>query len=92
MGCGAFRFVLEFPIALPDHPAVFAVGVPDLGSVYTSAVTADDLTGEGGEAVMPPSQLLPPGNLHLNRFPFGRLDDGWVAALNILSTGQQSNP
>ena len=84
MGCGAFGFVLEFPVALPDHPAIFAIGVPDLGTIHTATVTADDLSGKGSEAVVPSSQLLPPGNLHLNRFPFGRLNDGRVAALYIV--------
>jgi hypothetical protein len=58
--------------------------VPDLGAVHTAAVAADDLSGERSKAVMPPSQLLPSGNLHLNRFPFGRIDDGRVAALHIV--------
>ena len=63
MGRGAFRFVLEFLVALPDYPAVFTVGVPDLGAVHTAAVAADNLPGKWGKAVMPPSQLLPPCNL-----------------------------
>ena len=33
---------------------------------------------------MPPSQFLSSGNLHLNRFPLGRIDDGRVAALHIV--------
>lgn len=33
---------------------------------------------------MPPSQLLSTGNLHLNCFPFGRLNNSRVAALYIV--------
>ena len=84
MGRGASGFILEFPVALPDYPAVFAVGVPDLGTVHTTTVAADDLSGKGCEAVMPPSQLLSTGNLHLNRFPLGRFNDSRVAALHIV--------
>ena len=69
--------------SFPDYPTILAVGVPDLGAVHPTAVPADDLPRKWGEAVMPPSQFLPPGNLHLNCFPFGRIDDGLVAAFHI---------
>ena len=40
MGCGAFGFILEFVVALPDHSAILVVGVPHLGAVDTAAVAA----------------------------------------------------
>lgn len=81
---GAFCFVFEFPVALPNYPAVLAVGVPDLRAIYTAAVPADDLAGEWGEAIMPPTQVFPPGNLQLNCFPLGWFDNSRVAVLHIV--------
>ena len=37
-------FVLEFAVALINHTAIFAVGVPYLCTKVTAAVAADNLT------------------------------------------------
>ena len=42
MGRGAFGFILEFAVALPDDTTVLVIGVPHLGAVYAAAVAADD--------------------------------------------------
>ena len=57
MGCGAFCFILEFPVALPDYSAVLAVGVPDLGAVHTATVPAEDLSGEGTADIFQESSI-----------------------------------
>lgn len=42
MGRFTFVFAFEFIVALPNHPAVFAGGVPHLGAEESTTVTADD--------------------------------------------------
>ena len=44
---GAFLLALELMVALPNHTAVLAVGVPYLGTELLSAITAEDSTGKG---------------------------------------------
>lgn len=41
MGCRAF-FTLKFAVALPNNPAVLAVGIPHLGTVEAAAVAANN--------------------------------------------------
>jgi len=38
----AFLLIRKFMVALPDHPSIFAVGMPDLASVEPAALSADD--------------------------------------------------
>lgn len=84
MGRGAFGFILEFAVALPDHSAVLVIGVPHLGAVHAAAVAAEDLPGEGTAAVVASALPLPPGDLRLHRFPFLGTDDCRVAVLHIV--------
>ena len=43
----AFYFAIELMVALPNHTAVLAVGVPHLGTELLSAITAEYSTGKG---------------------------------------------
>ena len=43
---GTFLPTVKFMIALPDHPAVFVVGMPDLGAKPSAAVSAFNLIGK----------------------------------------------
>lgn len=50
---GTGMLILEFAVALINHTAVLAVGVPDLCTKVTAAVAADNLTCVGtGTAVL----------------------------------------
>ena len=84
MRCPAFLIALEFAVTLPDHAAVLAVGMPHLGTVKFSAVTADDLRGKQPGAVMILPNCFSPLELRLYMIPFVRVDDGRVAVLNIV--------
>ena len=56
---GAFLPAVKFMVALPDHPAVFVVGMPDLGAVPAPAVSAPYLTGEDAHAAIPAAAFAP---------------------------------
>ena len=77
---GAFLFLLtEFPIALPNCAPVFFGGrIPHFHAVELTAVPADDLPGENAVPAVVPVAAFSPEDLHLDRFPFIRRDDGIV--------------
>ena len=56
---GAFLPAVKFMVALPDHPAVFVVGMPDLGAVPAPAVPAPYLTGKNAHAAIPAAAFAP---------------------------------
>ena len=84
MGRFAFVFPLEFAVALPDDPAVTVGGVPGLGTENPAAVATEDLPGEGAGLTMPIAAVFAPLQLHLNLFPFPRLDNGRMVVLHII--------
>lgn len=45
MWCGAEMAAFELAVALVDDTAVFAIGVPNLRTKITPAVSADDFRG-----------------------------------------------
>ena len=82
---GAARFLtIELFVALPDGAAVLAVGVPDLGTVESAAVAADDAGGENAAAAIAMAQLLAPLILGLHQIKLLRVDDGLVALFNVI--------
>ena len=80
----ALFLVAEFAVALPDHPAVLAVGVPDLGAVESAAVAADQPGGEHPAAAVVEAHALAPSELGLDNIKLMGLDDGLVAFLDII--------
>ena len=58
--------VFELCIALPDHPAVFAIGVPYLAAVHTAAAFAEDRTGEAAGTVMLTAHQFSTGQFFLH--------------------------
>ena len=46
MGSGTLLFSIELVVALPYNTSVLVGGMPDLGAVETTAVTAYQLRGE----------------------------------------------
>ncbi len=84
MGCMAFFGFLELGVALPDDPAVFAVGVPDLGAVIFAAIAADQLSGKGAVVVGTAGIVFSPCQFQLHLSPFLRLNDGFVAVFHIV--------
>lgn len=80
----ALFLVAEFAVALPDHPAVLAVGVPDLGAVVAAAVAADQPGGEYPAAAVVEAHAFAPSELGLDNIELVGLDDGLVAFLNII--------
>jgi len=81
VGSRAFVVAFEFGVALPDRAAVLAVGVPDLGTVETAAVSADDAGGEYAFPAIASSQSPAPCKLFLDGIPFIRLNDRLMAVL-----------
>ena len=71
-------------IALPDNPAVFAVGMPDLRAVPLAALSAAYLTGEKMDAAVSPTAAFSTLQFLLNQLKHLRLDDGFVVALHIV--------
>lgn len=75
MGSFAAVFPFELVIALPYCPAVLIRGMPHLGSVESTAVPADNGSGEYTVGDVPLAQFLPSGNLGLHQIPFVWIDD-----------------
>ena len=82
MRSAAFLLVAELPIALPNHAAVLAVGMPDLGAVAATAVTADQAGGEHPAAAVVEAHTFAPSELGLHHIELMGLDDGLVALLD----------
>src|SRR5699024_2194885 len=71
-------------IALPDNPAVFAVGMPDLRTVPLAALSAAYLTGEKMDAAVSPTAAFSTLQFLLNQLKHLRLNDGFMVALHIV--------
>lgn len=84
MGRAAFFAAIKFMVALPDRPAVLAVGMPHFRAVPASAVAAFYLAGEDACAALPVRSRLPDGHLLLHRLEYGRLYDGIVVVFHII--------
>ena len=84
MRCAAGGVASVLGIALPDRPAVLAVGVPDFGTVVFTAVTADQLGGKGAVAIGAFGAVLPSRQFQLRFLPFIRCNDGFVAVFYIV--------
>lgn len=54
MGSDALFATVKFVVALPDHPAVLAVGMPHLRAVPASAAAAFYFAGEDAHSALPP--------------------------------------
>ena len=81
---GAFLCALKFMVALPYHTAVLAVGVPHLGTVWLSAITAENSARERTLREGVPGGLLPPAKLALYHIPRFCIDNGRVAVLHVI--------
>lgn len=84
MGSAAFFAVVKFVVALPYHPAVLVIGMPDLRAVPAPTVTALYLAGKDACAALPVGSRLPSSHLLLHRLEHGRLYDGIVVMLHII--------
>ena len=78
----ALFLVAELAITLPDNPAVLAVGVPDLGSIVTAAVAADQPGGKYSAAAVVEAHAFAPSKLGLDNIKLVGLDDRLVAPLD----------
>lgn len=80
----AALFVFVLLVALPDRPLVDIVGVPDLGAVPATAVTALDLPGEEVDTAVPVPALGASGHFTLHHLEGLRINDGLVIALDVI--------
>ena len=69
--------------ALPDHPAVFIIGMPHLGTIPAPVVATFNLTGENAHATLPVRPRLPDSHLLLHRLEHGRLYDPFEKSLFV---------
>jgi len=82
MRSAALFLVAELSVALPDNAAVLAVGVPDLGSIVTAAVAADQPGGKYSAAAVVEAHAFAPSKLGLDNIKLVGLDDRLVAPLD----------
>ena len=75
-------FAFELVIALPDCPFVLVCGVPGLGSVKASTVSADKPCSEHAVAAVLSAELFSPRDFHLHKLPILRRYDGIVRMLD----------
>jgi hypothetical protein len=75
--------IFELLIALKYHASIFIRGMPDLATIETTAVSADDFTVKSLIAVCS-AQFLATRHFFLYRFKFLRGDDGFVRTFNII--------
>ena len=80
----AFRIVLKFIIALPNHAPVLAVGMPDLRTIKSAAVTTDDLGRKYAIGTVTALQFFTPSDLILYHVKFFRIDNRSMAVFNII--------
>ena len=71
-------------ITLPDRPAVFVVGMPDLRAVPASALSAFYLTGENMNATVAVSAGAAALQFILDLIEDLRIDDCFVVLFNIV--------
>ena len=81
---GTGMLILEFAVALINHTAIFAVGVPYLGTELLSAITTENSTGKGTLRCGAPCGFLPSAKLSLHHIPRFCINDGGVAVFHIL--------
>ena len=84
MGRRAFLLAFVFAVALPDHPSVLISGMPDLGAIYSPAVSADNLAGERACAGRLVIILRSPRDLRLHFPPFDRVDGRRMALRHVV--------
>ncbi len=84
MGCLAFFIMIKFMIALPNHPAILASGMPDLAAIETAALTTDNLSGERAATRFIAFFLLSFFQLMLNEIIDLWGNDSGVAIFNIV--------
>ena len=85
MRSGAVRLVFAvLAVALPNDCLVFIVGVPGLQTVPFTAVTADDLGAQHALTAVGSADGLSALYLILNSIPLRRVNDGFMAFLNIV--------
>ena len=84
--CGVEHFFLAviLVITLPDYSAILTVGMPDLGTVPLSALSAAYLAGEKVDTAVRAPTLLSALQFLLNQFKHLRLNDGLVISLHIV--------
>ena len=71
-------------VALPYHTAVLTVGVPYLGTVRLTAITAKDPTGERTLREVSVCGFLPSAQLPLNHIPSSCVYNGRMAVLYVV--------
>lgn len=81
---GAFFLAVILVITLPDYSAILTVGMPDLGTVPLSALSAAYLAGEKVDTAVRAPTLLSALQFLLNQFKHLRLNDGLVISLHIV--------
>ena len=79
-GTAAFIFC----IAPPNDPAVFTVGMPDLGAEDFSTISADDFACKGTVAIGAPGAVLASSQFQLHLLSFLRINNGCVAVFHIV--------
>lgn len=73
------------PAAVTWHlPLVFAVGMPDLGTIIAAAIPTDDAGGENAAATVVEAQFFPPGKLSLHQIKLLRVDDRLMALFDVV--------
>ena len=72
-------FAVKFMIALPNHTAVFAGGVPDFRSEVTATAGADDSCGKYITAAVGSADLLSPYHFRLHYVKFLWVNDRRMA-------------
>lgn len=84
MRCPTLPFAFELPVALPDCAAIFAVGMPDLGTIVTAAIPTDDAGGENAAAAVVEAQPFPPSKLSLHQIKLLQVDDRLMALFDVV--------
>ncbi|HOO62086.1 MAG TPA: hypothetical protein PKV44_06670, partial [Bacillota bacterium] len=79
----AFLLIFELAIALEDDGFVFVRGVPDLATVKTAAVSADDFAVKGLVTISP-AQIFAPRHFFLYRLKFLWGNNGFMGAFNVV--------
>lgn len=75
---------IVFVIALPDHAAIFTVGMPGLGTVPLTALPAADFAGEKVDSAVSALAGFPAFQLTLYLLEHVRADNGFVVAFYII--------
>ena len=84
MGRFAFMLTFEFIVTLPNHPTVFAGGVPHLGAKEGIAVTADNAGGKNALPAILAADSLAPLKFGLHLVELLWRDNRLMAVLHII--------